>query len=631
MSSPVVSSAPVTSWWYGQGGAVGVVRRLETLYTLTPAPAAAGLVTARRDDLTVTFVDALRAPLPQPWQPADSGSEARISWAASDPGSEPDPTHPVYLVVFGTTDDGGLVAMNLAAFSRIRIDGERGITTALVGRWVLELLATHPGITIGVSADVWNGPLTTRVRPVRVGDVPHTDVLICGPDLSYSDRSQIVSNATAPIMVDLGADAAVDTKWTISCAPDRLGQISNGPTRAMSVTLIVPTADTVDRCYHLLTDTPGAPRVAVVDEPVTDPQLRVFDIPGLDAVDASGYDDPIDFFAPQSGPPSDSDGVDDGFAEEPWPAATNIGPTEPAPALPAWVDDAEEAADLAEPAPAVPPPPAAPPPPAVPAPPVVAVPESVAAGPAEPGAGADERMPVVAPLWNRLLGQVGMFPPEPGSEPGAREKRLNELLVFLQLNLWVNSAEIIGSVYGGAASEKTVTQQVSLLRARLGTVRAGGPRALPPMRDGGYHLDSAVRSDWMEFERLVEILIETTPTNHLIVAMDLVTGPPLGGITPKEWEWTTDVRDEMRDRVAGAAVVLARRHHDAKKFSAAVEVARKGLWYDTARQDLWQVGMQAALDGHDHDAFKALRSQYLRAVAGPDRDPAVFDLTKQAG
>ena len=41
--------------------------------------------------------------------------------------------------------------------------------------------------------------------------------------------------------------------------------------------------------------------------------------------------------------------------------------------------------------------------------------------------------------------------------------------------------------------------------------------------------------------------------------------------------------------------------------------------------------MQAALDGHDKDTFKSLRSQYLSAVAGPDRDPAVFDLTKQAG
>ena len=223
------------------------------------------------------------------------------------------------------------------------------------------------------------------------------------------------------------------------------------------------------------------------------------------------------------------------------------------------------------------------------------------------------------------------MPAEPRQQPGPREKRLNELTVFLQHNRFAESGDIIRGVYGGAASDKTVTQQLSMLRTRLGAVRAGGPKAFPLMRDGAYVLDSAVRSDWMEFERLVEILIDTTPTANLVAAMNLVTGPPLGGVPTREWAWTKDLRDEIRDRVAGAAVVLARRHHSAKKFSAAIEIARKGLWYDNARQDLWQVGMQAALDGHDKDMFKSLRSQYLSAVAGPDRDPAVFDLTKQAG
>ena len=157
------------------------------------------------------------------------------------------------------------------------------------------------------------------------------------------------------------------------------------------------------------------------------------------------------------------------------------------------------------------------------------------------------------------------------------------------------------------------------------------PGIARPMKDGGYVLHNAVRSDWMEFERLVEILIDTTSTANLVAAMSLVTGPPLGGVPPKEWAWTKDLRDEIRDRVAGAAVVLAGRHHATKNFSAAVEIARKGLWYDNARQDLWQTGMQAALDGHDKDAYRALRSQYLSTVPGPDRDPAVLDLTKQAG
>ncbi len=615
-SSTAVSSAPVTSWWYGQGRAVDVARRLESLYALSPAPAGpAGLITARPDELTVTFVAGLKSPLPHPWRPADSTNEARIPWDAVDPDVEPDPDRPVYLVVLGTTDDGALIGLNLAAFQRIRLDGDSATTTALVSRWVLELLATHPDITIGVTHDVWRGPLTSRVQAVTVGRVPQVDVLVCGPDLTYTDRAQIVSNAASKIMIDLGRDAAVDTKWTISCSPDRLAQISNGATRPMTATLILPSPATVERCSDLLTDLPPAPADPAAadgpfdaaieaddfDETDTDPQLPVLTPTAAAPADtAPPVPGGIDFFAPSQ---ASTPGDDDSSAPIPDSAAPIGGITPRAVAG------------------------------------TVGVLQGGAT--AEPGGGADrgddsetaveDSAPQIAPIWNRILGQVDLCPPNSTQQPGPREKRLNELTVFLQHNRFADSADIIRGVYGGAASDKTVTQQLSMLRARLGAVRAGGPKALPPMRDGAYGLDGAVRSDWMEFERLVEILIDSTPTANLVAAMNLVTGPPLGGVPTREWAWTKDLRDEIRDRVAGAAVVLARRHHSAKKFSAAIDTARKGLWYDNARQDLWQIGMQAALDGHDKDMFKSLRSQYLSAVAGSDRDPAVLDLTKQAG
>ena len=62
----------------------------------------------------------------------------------------------------------------------------------------------------------------------------------------------------------------------------------------------------------------------------------------------------------------------------------------------------------------------------------------------------------------------------------------------------------------------------------------GGPKGLLPMKGGGCVLHNAVRSDWLEFERLVEILIDTTSTADLTAAMSLVTGPPLGGVPPKK-------------------------------------------------------------------------------------------------
>jgi hypothetical protein len=87
-----------------------------------------------------------------PWTPTSSPTlTARCTWW------------------FGTTDDGLAHWLESCSAQRIRIDGDSATTTALVSRWVLELLATHPDITIGVTTDVWRGPLTTRVQAVAVG------------------------------------------------------------------------------------------------------------------------------------------------------------------------------------------------------------------------------------------------------------------------------------------------------------------------------------------------------------------------------------------------------------------------------------------------------------------------------
>lgn len=616
MALAAVSPTPITSWWYGQGRAVDVVRRLESLYTLTPPPSApAGLVTVSRDEVTVTFVAALKTPLPHPWRAGEANpNETRIPWNAVDSGGDPDPDHPVYLVAFGLSADGDLVGLNLAAFQRLRLAGEPAITSALISRWVLELVATHPGITVGVTEDVWSGPHTRRVQPVRVGDVPDVDVLVCGPQLSYTDRAHIVSAAASKIMIDLGDDAAVDTKWTITCTDEGLAEISNGVTQPMTATMILPSTPTIERCSELLTQAPESapatdsgpaetftPDRAAADTPAAEspapPLTDAAEQPGAAAAqpaETTDIESGIDFFAPTSAPLED--------LEEQEPV---VAPSPPDPA------DRPTAASarLLDPAAATP----------------------TTGAPLAPDTDEAASGPQVAAIWNHILGQVDLCPPHSTQPAGPREKRLNELTVFLQTNPWTTSSDITAAVYGGAAADKTVTQQLSLLRARLGVVHAGGPKALPVMRDGGYRLDPAVRSDWMEFERLVEILIETTSTAHLVAAMNLVTGPPFGGVAPKEWAWTKDLRDEIRDRVAGAAVALAVRHHSAQRFSEAVENARKGLWYDQARQDLWAVGMQAALDGHDNETFRVLRGQYLSAVAGPDRDPAVFDLTRQAG
>jgi hypothetical protein len=625
--STALSSGPITSRWYGQGRAVDLARRLESLSSLPAAPGPAGVITARPDDVTVTFVEGLKAPLPQPWQPC--GREARISWDAVATGSSPDPDHPVYLVVFGTTEDGALVGLNLAAFSRIRITGDRPTATAVIARWVLELLATHPDISIGLTRDAWSGPWTTRVQPVAPGQVPDVDVLVCGAELTYAERSQIVAAASSPIVLDLGDDAAVTTTWSITCGADREGLIRRGAAATpMSATLIVPGPDVVERCTQLMLAAPAAasPQPAPawsIDSDDGDDGGDDIDT-GPFAVAAGGHDDAgqlgedaaIDFFS-DPGPVAagaDLEQPDIAASEDdqlPWatdePAAGNPIGDEPVAVAPPAAD--VEAAPQAPPAPVSPPP---------------------SLGDAGVAAGSGPA-PVVAPIWNHILGRMALAPPHPGAEPGPRERRINELLVYLQLHRWASTDDIIRAVFNGAATDKTVTQQMSLLRTRLGAVHPGGRKACPPMSDGTYSIEPVVCSDWMEFDRLVEILVETTPTSHLIAAMDLVTGPALGGIPHKEWPWARDLREQMRDRVPGAAVVLARRHRDSDRFGIAVEAARKGLWYDKVRQDLWEVALSSALDGRDKETFRALRGQYLNSIPGPDRDAAVLDLTGRAG
>lgn len=626
MPTPVGSTTSPVVWWYGRGRAVDVTRCLEGLYSLPSPPGPVGAVTVYAGELAVAFTAPLRTALPPPWQPA--GAEQRIAWEAIPAAATPDPSRPVCLVAFGTTGTTeDLLVLNLAAFGRLRIDGDRDVTRALAGRWMLEIVTTHPATTIGITSDLWAGPYTSRIRPVTVGAVPDVDVLMIGGDLTYADRAQIAAAATSPILLDFGEDAATTTAWTITCDAERRAQIGNGR-NAMSAIALVPSSDVLELCAGLLSSAPLGP---TAPRPDTDraPEWDDYGTGPDDEDDDPAAESFVDFFgtAEEETPHPDIE-----------PPPPGDSPTQPGPSWEAYDDEAQGLSyAVADPtsAPTMPPPPA----------PTTSTPQleldkptpvwtapAPAPDPASDNAeqaDLSEATVTIAPTWNRILGAVQLHPPA-GGTPGAREKRLNELTTFLQRHRWVTPGEIIDGPLGGAASEKTVTQQMSLLRSRLGDC-SDGRRALPPMEDGQYHLDARVRSDWMEFDDLVQMLAERTDTARLVAAMSLVTGPMLGGIGAHEWKWASDLREEIRDRVADAAAVLAQRHYDAKHFSDAVAVAQKGLWYDEARQDIWHVALSAALDGKDADTSADLRKRYLAAIPGPDRQPAVFDLTRRLG
>lgn len=627
MSAPVVNTA-VTSWWYGQGRAVEVARRLETLHELTPAPGPVGAVTVSRGHLSVAFQKPLASPLPTPWQPA--GGEARLDWGDVDSGSPPDPHHPVYLVVLGVQEDtDALVVLNLGAFSRIRICGDPDIARRLVTRWVFELIATHPATTVGITDDIWPGPTTHWVRSVTAGKVPDVDVLICGPDVSYADRAQIVSSASSRILIDLGADAAVTTTWVVNCGADQRGELSNGRS-TVSATLIIPNGDVIDMCRELLTK-PSPTPVAAFTKPTPVDDVDLGYDKDDDPVDT---DDPVDGEAADNGPPpqwsalasmspppSDDLHIDTRSLEPPsvfTAEASAVDDTVIEAGGEAAVDDSAVEAgpgdiDRASSVPAAPDLPAEQPPAA-----------------SNPGRSAAGSSPRVAVIWNRILGPVTLCPPHsPGELP--REARLRELTVYLQDQGSVKIGDIVDDVCGGAAETRTVTQQLSMLRRRLGPIHPGGSDAFPRAdREGYYHLLKEVRSDWMEFDRLVDLIPARSETEHLVAAMELVTGPPLGGIGDHDWIWAASLRDQLRSRVPEAAAELAQRFYQARNYSAALEVASKGLWYDALRQDLLAVALRSAGESGNHVRFRELRAHYLAKVPVCDRDPVVHELIGRA-
>lgn len=619
------NGTPSTSWWYGQGRAEDMTRRLETVAAMVHAPAPAGVISVAEQLATVTFVAAHGSPLPPPWQPAGK-NEARIEWADVPPGVPPDPTHPVYLVVLGVAPDGALVALNLAAFARIRLSGEPDMVTALVKRWILELVSTHPDTTIAVSGDVWDGPHTRRIKPVAAGSVPTADVLILGGQVSYADRTQIVAASTSAIVVDLGADAATPTTWVLTCDGDQMGSLANiarPGAAALTAALILPTAQVLDTCGQWVAGTDAA---APAQPPVPEP-AAISEQPAFPEQTAAPAASGVDFFVPQADTGQSGWDHDDDDWPRP-PAPTLPGPAVPSTPEPDSAPPNSAHPDNAEPA-------------VSPEPDLAAAPVAATGAPGEQTRGDQSgdtldpplpqpERPPVAVIWNRILGQVELTPPHGGPAVKDREQRCNELLVYMQSRHGASATDLAKDIYGGGASDKTLQQQMSVLRTRLGVVHTGGAKALPPQSEGRYRPDPIVRSDWQEFDRLVNLLVDSTPTGALIAALDLVTGRPFSGIgANKDWVWAASLRDEITDRVAQASVVLANRHYAAHNYPAAVEVARKGLWYNTARQDLWEIALLASSDGRDTDTFRVLREQYLHEIPVEERDSEVFELTRR--
>lgn len=635
MSAPTIPDASaITSWWYGKGRAEAVVRQLESLNELNPPPSPAGIVTVHHDLIRVEFVAALKVPLVMPWH-SDGSQHASISWDSVALDRAPAPSPTVFLVALGVDTDGGLVGLNLNALSRLQFTGDKAAAAMLAQRWVLELRATHPATRIAITADLWPGPYTSHVLPVTVAHVPEADITIVGGGLSYADRAQIFSTSRSRILLDIGDDAANKATWTIACDSDGIAELGNGR-GSRQVTMIASSPEVLARCRDLLATVPGASAVGMPTALPSESGQYIDDQPDpSDEPDIHAADDE-DWATEEDEPPATGTAPD--FFANPSPTATTPAPdpwaatdTEPAPEQnhhePA-VPEAETPSAATEESTPEPNPPTS-------QIDVEATPEAaISASPSpleviEPAPTSEPLQPAspvtiaIPQIWNRILGPVELCPPAGGPVDKERDRRLSELTTLLQYRRTVSTDDIIHHVLGGSAADKTVHTQMSWLRTRLGATPAG-KEAVPKMSDGLYHLDQAVRSDWMIFDDLLEMNVAITPIERLTAAMDLVTGPPMSGLR-KPWAWSADLRDLIVDRVADAADVLSRHHLDTAEHSDALATARKGLLYNTSRQDLWRTAATAAKELRANDIMRELRNQY-QLIPADDRDPTVADL-----
>ncbi|OAT69323.1 MULTISPECIES: AfsR/SARP family transcriptional regulator [Mycobacteroides] len=631
MSAPTITDPTVcTTWWYGKGNAVTATRLLEQITTLSPPPGPAGIITIEPGWLRVAFTERLARPLPPPWQ---SGSQvASVAWDDVTSVAEPHPGRPVALVILGVDTNDCLITLNLAAFARIQFTGDAPTIAALANRWILELIATHPTTKIGVTEDLWPGPFTTRVHPVTAASTPEVDILVVGSGLSYADRARIFSTTSATVLLDLGDDAANSAIWTIDCPADRCGQITNGD-KKIEVTLHIPQARSLAQGRELLVTNRGSVPVTnstavssrigagieTDDTQVLDDRNHVEPGDVTETVSGPERHDPtesIDYFSPTH--PSSGDVTD------PWADL----PAAPASVRPEQQPASAPAADVTE---------------------TVSGPASLPAGtqvdtasdtteakvaspdPEPPRPRDDLQHPVEVRLpviWNRILGPIEMFPPNGATPPSDRIKICNEILVLLQTHRALTTEELRTHIWGGAVSPATIKQRVSTLRTALGDQTPGVPYVPHMDSDGEYSIPAAVKSDWMIFEDLVGMIADRADTARLVAAMNLVIGPPFGGVKPTEWKWAAHLREQVRNGVSDAAKALAERHLTAGDHTASLQVARKGLWYDVSRQDVWKLAIKAARAGGDTDAILELRRLY-QSVPDADRDAAVANLIER--
>lgn len=199
--------------------------------------------------------------------------------------------------------------------------------------------------------------------------------------------------------------------------------------------------------------------------------------------------------------------------------------------------------------------------------------------------------------------------------------RATELVAFLALHPSPTHEPLDAAMWPHErVTELRRSGPVSTARRWLGEADTGRPH-LSYVSEGGYSL-YGVGTDWDDFQRLASHP-ETTTTENLRSALNLVKGSPLSGVNPSRYIWAELDRANMVESIAHAATVLALRARQGGRPRDLAWAAAVGLVADPSDERLWRFAIHAADATGDDERRTQVRAR-ARAVLdglGDDLDP----------
>ena len=210
----------------------------------------------------------------------------------------------------------------------------------------------------------------------------------------------------------------------------------------------------------------------------------------------------------------------------------------------------------------------------------------------------------------------------------SKRRQLTEIAAYLALHPGQDHFALNEALWPGARNV-TATRNTALskLRKWLGTA-PGGTEYVPRILADGYRLHPSVRTDWHQWQDLLDGPPEQASTPALVAALRLVRGQPFAATNPLHYAWAERDLQDMISAVVDVAHELARRPLPEVNAPLARTAAAAGLQAEPGAELLWRDLLRAEwLAGNPHGVrTTADRLTALADQLGDDLEPETVDL-----